>query len=169
MNHFMASIAAMGLALSLAVHTASLFGVDVMSLVPFVWALHVGVFIVFAPAVLLARKRFGARPVLAELRQAFPGWVKVLAGVFFAYAVINFYVSFSSMAGTPAVKVGQYVLENHGRIVRALSSAEYTSLRARVIRGFSGHWMVFYFFGFAYFAFCRDGGLLSGRARSKAT
>ncbi|RKP47494.1 hypothetical protein [Trinickia fusca] len=168
MNGLMASIAAIGLALSLVVHGASLFGVDVMSLVPYVWALHVGVFIVFAPAVIFARKRFGARPALADLRQAFPGWVQVLAAVFFAYALINFYASFVSMDGAPAIKAGQYVLENHGRIVRALSSAEYTSLRAQVIRGFSGHWMFFYFVGFAYFAFCGNGEPLNGSVRNKA-
>lgn len=169
MNRLLGSIAAIGLALSVVVHGAALSGIDVMSRVPYVWGLHVGIFIVFVPAVISARRRFARRPPLADLRQAFPGWIKVFAGVFFAYALVNFYVSFSSMDGTPAIKAGQYVLENHGRIVRALSSAEYTSLRAQVIRGFSGHWMVFYFFGFAYFAFCRDGGLLSGRACNKAT
>lgn len=166
MNRLMVFIAAIGLTLSLVVHSASLFGVDVMSLAPYVWALHIGVFIVFAPAIMSARKRFGARPALADLRRAFPGWVQVLAAVFIVYAAINFYVSFTSMDGTPAINAGQYVLENHGRIVRPLSLAEYTSLRAQVIRGFSGYWMVFYFFGFAYFAFCGSGGRFNGRIRN---
>ena len=72
----------------------------------------------------------------------------------------------SSSDGTPAIKAGQYVLKNHGRIVRPLSLAEYTSLRAQVIRGFSGYWMVFYFLGFAYFAFCGSGGRFNGRIRN---
>ncbi|MFC5431087.1 hypothetical protein ACFPTO_20110 [Paraburkholderia denitrificans] len=162
MNRLMASIAAIGLALSVVVHGASLLGVDVMSRVPYVWGLHVGIFIVFAPAVMLARRRFGARPALADLRRAFPDWVQALVAVFFAYALFNFYVCLVSMDGNPAIKAGQYVLENHGRIVRSLSAAEYTSLRARVARGFSGHWMLFYFAAVAYFAFCRDRGGFHG-------
>ncbi|QCP52183.1 hypothetical protein FAZ95_23655 [Trinickia violacea] len=167
MNRFIAGVAAIGLALSVIVHGASLLGVDVPTSFPLVWGLHVGIFIVFVPAIISARKRFGARPTLADFRMAFPTWVQVFTISLVVYTVLNFYFSLLGISGNPAIKAGQYVLENHGRVVRSLSAAEFTSLRARVTRGFSGHWMLFYFLALAYFAFCRDRVGLDGRALDK--
>jgi hypothetical protein len=48
------------------------------------------------------------------------------------------------LEGSPDIIDGKYVLENHGTLIRELSEVEYFKLRANEIRGFSGHWMVFY-------------------------
>jgi hypothetical protein len=66
-------------------------------------------------------------------------------GVFgFFYAFINFLLAMIPMSGTPDIKDGHYILHNHGQLVRNLTESEYHSLKARMTRGFSGHWLAFY-------------------------
>lgn len=145
-------LALTGLALSLAVHIAALLGIDVAAHVPWVWLLHVGVFAVFLPFVLLSRKSLPARPTAAELRSVFPGWVLAVGLTLFVYVGINFILFLrETEGGSTAVKQNQYVLESHGRFIRNLTPAEYTAFNANEIRGFSGHWLIFYFAPFAYF------------------
>jgi hypothetical protein len=64
----------------------------------------------------------------------------------FVYAVVNFALFFLQVSGTPSVRGSQYIVNNHGH-VREISEEEYHHLRAMEIRGFSGHWMVFYWAG----------------------
>jgi len=74
-----------------------------------------------------------------------PRWARYTIKAFFAYAIINFALFFFlSRDGVPDVRDGKYVLHNHGQVVRELSENEYEWQKAYVIRGFSGHWMVFY-------------------------
>ena len=70
---------------------------------------------------------------------------RVYDKAFFAYALINFALFFFlSKGGVPDVRDGKYVLHNHGQVIRELSEDEYELQKAYVVRGFSGHWMVFY-------------------------
>ena len=62
---------------------------------------------------------------------------------------------FATGGGSPSIQDGKFVLQSHGRLIRALTEPEYTAFKANEIRGFSGHWMVFYFVPFAYFLFYR--------------
>jgi hypothetical protein len=152
MNRLAGSLALLGFLLSLAAHVAALAGVDVMGRVPQVWGLHVGIFVVFLPFVMSSRKLVGRRPSLATLRPLFPTWVLVIGGAVGAYAVLNFALFIAgTQGGTPEIRGEHFVLQNHGRLVRELSAAEYTALRANVVRGFSGHWLAFYFVPFAWF------------------
>lgn len=156
MNRFFALLALTGFLLSAIVHVAALAGVDVSEHVPFVWALHAGVFIVFIPFVFSSRKTFGKKPSLSDLRTLLPGGVVLAGSVLFIYAFANFLIFMSSMGGgSPAIRAGKCVLENHGRLVREITCSEYTALRANELRGFSGHWLVFYFAPLAYFGFAR--------------
>jgi hypothetical protein len=80
-----------------------------------------------------------------EIFAAMPRWGRYTIKAFFAYAIINFALFiFLSRGGVPDVRDGKYVLHNHGQVVRELSENEYEWQKAYVIRGFSGHWMVFY-------------------------
>jgi len=147
--------AGIGLALSLAVHLASLAGVDVAARIPAVWALHLGVFAVFVPFLLSSRKSLGNRPTRATLRAIMPGWAYVLYVAVLSYALANFFLVFSSQQGTATAEGGRYILQNHGRLIRDLTPAEYTAARAAELRGFSGHWLLFYFVPFGYFMFAK--------------
>jgi hypothetical protein len=154
MNRFLGFAALTGLVLSAVAHGFALAGVDVAEHVPFVWLLHVGIFAVFIPFVFSSRKRLGKQPSLADMRALVPGRVYAVGLGVFIYAMVNFALFIAAtQGGSPAIEAGQYVLQNHGRLIREISFAEYEALRANELRGFSGHWMFFYFVPFAYFMF----------------
>ncbi len=136
------------------VHIASLSGIDVAASFPFVWSLHVGIFVVFIPFVFLSRKEFSARPSFQQIRAGFPGWVVAAGLVLFAYAIANFLLFMAATeGGNPSIRDGKFVLLQHGHLIREITSSEYRSFKVNELRGFSGHWLVFYFLPFAYFMF----------------
>lgn len=156
MKRIFATLALLGFMLSLAVHVTALLGLDISEKVPLVWSLHAGIFVVFIPFALMSRKVFGPKPSFAQLREHFPLWVVVLGSVIFAYAIVNFLLFIlATHGGNPSIQDGKFVLQSHGHLVRELTANEYASLKANELRGFSGHWLVFYFMPFAYFAFCK--------------
>jgi hypothetical protein len=124
-------IAAAGLVLSVAAHCMSLAGIANPGS-GLVWALHVGIFVVWIPAVLVS-----LRPSRQTIRKDF--WKTALAGCpvwmrrsfygLFIYAIINFVIFMATTANQPKPQMGP--------------------ASAAVIRGFSGHWMVFYGAAFA--------------------
>jgi len=150
------ALAFAGFAASAGVHVASLAGLDVQAQWPAVWSLHLGFFVVFLPFVISSRKRLGARPGLAALRENFPAWLIAAAGALTIYAIVNFVLfAVHGLGGTPAIVDGKYVLQNHGHLVREIGRAEFLQAKVMELRGFSGHWMIFYFIPFAYFMFSR--------------
>ena len=154
MNRFLGFAALTGLVLAAVAHVCALAGIDVAERVPSVWLLHVGIFIVFIPFVVSSRKILGKQPSLADMRALVPGRVFAVGLAIFIYAMVNFALFIAAtQGGNPAIEAGQYVLKNHGRLIRELSFPEYEALRANELRGFSGHWLFFYFVPFAYFMF----------------
>jgi len=146
-------VALVGFVISAAVHLLAVSGVDVLARYPDAWMLHIGVFIVFVPYVFARRKTLGARPTLTRIRAQFPDWVVAIGLCLFAYTIANFllFMLHAAPNGNPEIQEGKYLLVNHGRIVREVTATEYASLRSQQIRGFSGHWMFFYFVSSAYF------------------
>lgn len=152
MNALFAWTALSGFFLALAAHIAAICGVDVAGRYPFIWGLHFGIFIVLIPVYFSMKSTFGAKPALIQLRNEFPRWVLVLGVCMMAYTLINFLLFiFNSEGGTPTLKHGKYVLLNHGTLIREISESEYRQFMANIARGFSGHWLFFYFFSFAWF------------------
>jgi hypothetical protein len=154
MNRFLGFAALTGFVLATVAHVFALAGVNVAEHVPFVWLLHVGIFVVFIPFVFSSRKILGKQPSLADMRALVPARVYVVGLAIVIYAIVNFVLfAAATEGGNPAIEAGRYVLQIHGRLVRELSFAEYEALRANELRGFSGHWLFFYFVPFAYFMF----------------
>jgi hypothetical protein len=154
MDRLLAVAALTGFCLSLLVHISALLGLDASASFPFVWLLHAGIFLVFIPFVLASRKAFGRQPRLAELRAGFPVWIAVFGSAVFAYAVINFLVFLAfTEGGSPLIRDGKFVLQSHGQLIREITASEYSAFKANEIRGFSGHWLFFYYLPFAYFMF----------------
>jgi hypothetical protein len=163
----LAILAALGFAVSLVVHLATYLGVNVSRHVPAVWLLHVGVFIVFVPMVITIYTKSGkSRPQSGGdfWRQFFnpmPRWVRLLSYGLFAYVAINFILFVAlSRDGSPDVIGGKYVLRSDGRVeeqrvIREITMEEYDLREARVVRGFSGHWLVFYLIAALYFWYGR--------------
>jgi hypothetical protein len=102
-----------------------------MEQIPFIWVLHIGIFVVWVPMVFGLRnqelKNFQRSPIstgmspfpfLKMVLKSTPRWLILLAGVGFFYAIINFLLFLMSRPGVPDVRNGQYVLENHGKLIK---------------------------------------------------
>ncbi len=157
MEKKLAYLALIGFVLSLLVHLCALAGMDVATAVPAVFGLHVAMFAVFIPFVLSINKRFGRRARLSELAQLLPRWVRVLMFLLFAYVIVNFFLFLAATGGgSPSQQEnGQFILQYQGKLIRVLTAQEYTAFKANEVRGFSGHWLLFYFVPFAYFFFAK--------------
>lgn len=154
MEYLFGLLALLGFIASLAVHIATLFQIDVAQYIPFVWVLHLGIFVVFIPFVFISRKLFGSRLSPNFLQDNFPTQVIMLGKVIMFYAVINFILfMIQSEGASPSVLNGKFALTSHGKLLREISENEYHVFQARVLRGFSGHWLIFYFVPLAFFLF----------------
>jgi hypothetical protein len=154
MHKLLAFSALVGFILSFAVHISALIGIDAASTFPPIWGLHIGALAVFFPIVVSARKSFGIRPTFAQFRSTLPTWVIAVGAGIFAYAIINFmFFIAGTEGGSPSISDGHYILQNHGKFIRELTQNEYSAFKANEVRGFSGHWLFFYFAPFAYFMF----------------
>jgi hypothetical protein len=124
--------AACGLVLSLTVHLSALFGLRPGGNALFI-GLHIGIFPLWIPVVLISRKMAGGtmarrkdywRVVLADC----PAWMRYMTKAFFVYPIVNFIIFFVTM----------FSIAPHA-----------PDPPPAVWRGFSGHWMVFYSGGLA--------------------
>lgn len=123
-----AALSAVGLVVSLWVHLGALLG---RRPAEFYWIMHVGIFVVWFPAVLVAQKRVGEtgrKDYWKAVLRGSPPWMLYMVYAFLAYAVVNFLFF---MINAPT-----------GKDTGADTPPE-------VWRGFSGHWMAFYSAAFA--------------------
>ena len=126
---FFLALAAIGFLLSLWVHLGALFG-DRMAPEYFFVMLHAGIFVVFLPAVLVARRVVGNTNRMdfwKVLMKDLPPWLRYLVYATFGYAFLNFFLFLTKV---PANGKG-------------------ANPPAQMWRGFSGHWMAFYAASFA--------------------
>jgi hypothetical protein len=118
-------LSAIGLVISLWVHIGALMGRTVS---PAFWVLHVGIFVVWFPSVLVAQRLVGStrrQDFWKVVLKGAPGWMRYMVYAFLVYAFVNFMIFMAQAGGrhdTP-------------------SAVEW--------RGFSGHWMAFYSAAFA--------------------
>jgi hypothetical protein len=116
------AISAVGLVVSVWVHIGAIMGHSVPAIF---WILHMGIFVVWFPAVLVAQKlgkNAGRNDAWKVVMRGSPTWMRYMTYFFFAYAFVNFFLFMQqdptqgALGATPA---SQW-------------------------RGFSGHWMLFY-------------------------
>jgi hypothetical protein len=155
MNRPLGRVALVGFFLSLLVHTLTLAHIDVASQFPYVWSLHVGMFLVWIPFVLFERKTFRTQRIkLGEIMSGLPTWASVLVAVVFAYSILNFFLcAHLSGGGNSDIVDGQYVLSSHAHILAHLTENEYHLHRSYEVRMFSGLWLTFYLIPGVYFLF----------------
>jgi len=119
-------VALVGFAASLITHLAGYADIErPFGINP--WPLHVGLFIVCFPAVLAAQKLskdFSQSEFWTASLRGCPDWMHYSLLVLFGYAFLSFFVFLISGGSSP---------DNE----------------ASTIRGFSGHWLLFYFGAFA--------------------
>ncbi len=123
-------LAACGFILSVAAHFMALTGIAIPS-GGLVWGLHIGIFVVWIPTVLVGNRvtRYSNRKDFWKTALiGCPVWMRRTLYVVFGYAIFNFILFILSTTSHP----------------KPTGTAP-----PSVIRGFSGHWMVFYGAAFA--------------------
>ena len=133
------------LAISLVVHLSTLAGINPMAVSRHVMFIHVAIFPPFIAAIFYgSRVTKKAGLSQKQLFEHAPRWMRRSLTVFGFYALINFALFMVLMReGSPSRRDGKYVLRNRGTVVREISQAEYHRRQGYVVRGFSGHWMLF--------------------------
>ena len=130
------AFSAIGLVLSLIAHITALLGID-LSLGNSVFALHIGIFVVWFPAVFLAIRMGRGKSKSAwgfgttswkQILSGCPSWMLYLLYGLFAYVFLNFFLFMGHTAHGP-------------------SQGDSPS-SPQVILGFSGHWLIFYYAAF---------------------
>lgn len=159
MNKVFGTIALFVLVCSLLVH-ASTF---VPSLTPasnVVFVLHGLAILCFFPMVMTLSRFKKEYPDIftrlnfwKHLSLFIPVPLRFLCQAAMVYAFVNFMLCVGSFeGGTPREAVpGQWELQNKGRTIRKITAAEAQAHEARMLRGFSGHWIVFSLFPAVFF------------------
>jgi hypothetical protein len=134
--------AALVLVISLSVHLMTFSSIDPMRAIPGVMLIHIAIFPPFIAAIVYAKKINPSNQ--NDVWKLAPQWMQRMSAVFFVYGIVNFIIFLILVhGGGPQIRDGKYVLADHGHIIRQLSEPEYHQMQAYVVRGFSGHWMLF--------------------------
>jgi hypothetical protein len=105
-------------------------------------------FVLFFMAVRVARKqdmRLNGGWSWKQVLEHAPKWVPYSLAALTVYTGFNFLFSlwYLNEGLTPGVVQGQYVMQDHGNVVRTLSQAEYWRHSAYELRGMSTHIILF--------------------------
>lgn len=152
-------LAAVGLALSVAAHALTFAGVDPQREIPGVWLLHLGIFVIIVPTIFIGRRLSrdnGEVEFWQRITKNTPTWLHALTMILFVYTFFNFFycTRYLNEGGVPSELRGELVLHSHGAVIRKLTPEEFERHRAYSVRGFSGHWMVFYAAGLMLLVGC---------------
>jgi hypothetical protein len=144
LNRTLGILAILGFTASLAVHLLTYRGYAISDTVPGTWLLHLGVFVVWLPAVLkLNRARRGAEG-LTHLLEYIPAWLLPVVMVFGQLIFVSGLVAMLDAPGVATYRDGRYLLVNHGEVLRELSTEEFRRQHALQDRSFSAVWVIFY-------------------------
>jgi hypothetical protein len=150
----LAGLAALGLVASLVVHLAAYFSVQVLAETNTVFVLHIFClalcFLTF-PFSRRLEKLWGRRAGLNDSRGKGRKLLHVLGG----YALINsmLFLAICLIKGEMRVweKNGKYYRKGSSIEEREITREAYVSHKLRAVRGFSGHWMVFFAWPMVFF------------------
>ena len=156
-------LACIGWMLSLVAHLLSVADYDIREQVPYIWVLHLGVFLIALPAIFIFKKEntfteFQQTSILNQLNpiagfkiifKNTPTWLKVIGIAGMVYALFNIITFINSPVGHIEIENEQYMLRHHGTLIKILTEQEYRHFQANEVRGFSGHWIAFYGMGMA--------------------
>jgi hypothetical protein len=146
-----------GLLASVVIYIASYYGGTMDAIAGWAIVLHIGIFVLLLPMCVVEYSALKQRTFfLKGFARGMPKWVvpgvKLLV-LFFAIHFVLFLMQ--SHAAAPEIRNGEYVLNDHGRIIKALTQSEYYALKGAELRLFTAGWMFFYFVLTAYWWFPR--------------
>ena len=153
----LAIVSVSGLLASIVIYVASYRGATMDSIGRWAIVLHIGIFVLLLPMYAVEYPSVRQRIFFPKgFARGMPKWVvpgiKLLA-LFFAVHFVLFLMQ--SHASAPEIKNGEYVLSDHGKIVKTLTQLEFYKLKDAELRLFATGWMFFYFVPMAYWRFPR--------------
>lgn len=133
-----------GFMLSAFVHFSSLNGINLENQYP-IFLLHIGIFIVFIPSIIVQTTKKQHRNPLDKNSHPVQKALSIFTGIFIVYTIFNF-IQFSanSSGGTGNIEDGKYYISGRGIEKKEITQENYNQIKANIARGFSGHWMLFY-------------------------
>lgn len=142
-----ALLAALGLLISIAANVSTFFGVEPMHRWPYIWLLHLGVFVAFIPAFSIQGQHGNKKPL--RWRDVFggvPGWLRWMLVSLIIYAPMSglAFVIVCGSGGPSKEADGTYAMTSHGRILRTLTADEYHRASGYEFRFMSSWWIMFY-------------------------
>jgi hypothetical protein len=144
---FFALLAALGLTISTAAHFSTHLGIEPMHRWPWIWLLHLGLFVVFVPAICVSANKRGNKDFTwrAAFRNA-PAWMRWMTICIAIYAPLNgaAFGVVGKGGGPYKEPDGTYAMSSHGRILRTLTADEYHRASGYEFRFMSCWWMMFY-------------------------
>ncbi len=159
MKKFLFILACIGWTISLLFHLiALLVDYNISEQFPFVWLLHIGIFVVWLPTVLSLKNNIELKGLrqnntlgFAKHKNFFktifrhtPTWLTIIAAIGFIHALFNFIIIIAIQPYTAEIKNGAYILQNHGHTIKTITEMEYNHYSALQLMLFSGHWIAFY-------------------------
>lgn len=150
------------------VHVTSLFGIDCSEYIPPLYIVILSLLLIHIPSLILQEtdekrkeeirersKQKGHWKRLGKLmfRQT-PKWIKKVINYYLIYAAFNFfyfpYVLITNYeGGEPVVENNEYQLENHGKVIKKMTTKEVEEHRTMMNRFISGHLLLIYLGNFA--------------------
>ena len=141
MRKVMAVVAAPGLIAGIYIFIASFFGLTMDKLGGKAFLLHLGLFALFIPLVIVERWPKGVDPFRGK-----PRWVLRSMQILFLLFVVVFFTFLAlSHAASPEIINGEYVLNSHGTMARHISERDYLFLKGWELRLFASGWILAYF------------------------
>ena len=121
---------------------------------PVIWLLHLGLFVVCIPFLFSVMKTARAG-LIRSWWSVFPWWAigVIMAAMIYTGANATFSLVEPYKQGKPEIQNGEFVLVSRDKTIHAISEQEYYLRKNYNIRGFSGHWILFYLIATLYFWF----------------
>ena len=141
MRKVIAIAAAPGFVAGIYIFIASFFGLTMDKLGAKAFLLHLGIFALAIPLVIAERWSKSVNPFGGK-----PRWVVRSIQILGLLCVALFFVFLAlSHAASPEIINGEYVLNNHGKIVGYISERDYLFLKGWELRLFASGWMFAYY------------------------
>jgi hypothetical protein len=142
MPKVVAILAAPGFVAGIYIFISSFFGLTMDKLGAKAVVLHLGIFALAVPLVIVERRLKGVDTFHGK-----PRWVVLTIRILGVSCVVVFFVFLAlSHAASPQIINGEYVLNDHGKIAGYISERDYLFLKAWELRLFASGWI------FAYYA-----------------
>jgi len=142
-----ALLAALGLLISVAANVSTFFGVEPMHRWPYLWLLHLGIFVVFIPAISVQVQNGNKKPFqwgdVVGILPAWMRWMLVLTVIYAPVSALAFAIVCGG-GGPSKEPDGTYAMSSHGRILRTLTADEFHRASGYEFRFMSSWWIMFY-------------------------